>query len=216
MRGDVQVVDDVSTAFAELVVRERPSSVALSGGDTARAAYARLAEAPDRVPWSAIDVFFGDERWVDVSDPDSNEGTARRTLLDHVAVRSVVSMRNAGPTIEEAAASYDVFVRARQAIDLVHLGVGSDGHTASLFPDSPQLLERERLVVPAGDDTHPHPRLTLTYPALARARLVVFTVAGAAKRAIWERLRAGEDLPAAQVDAERIVWLVDPAAVGAR
>ena len=98
----------------------------------------------------------------------------------------------------------------------MHLGLGPDGHTASLFPGSPALDEAERLVVTAGDDAHPRPRLTFTFPAIARARLVVVTVAGAEKRDAVERIRAGEDLPGARIRAERVVWLGDRAAMGAQ
>jgi 6-phosphogluconolactonase/glucosamine-6-phosphate isomerase/deaminase len=98
--------------------------------------------------------------------------------------------------------------------DLIHLGLGPDGHTASLFPGSAALAVTDRLVVTNGDELHPHPRLTFTYPALQRARLVVFTVAGAEKRDAFARIRAGDDLPAARVTAERVLWLVDPAAAG--
>ena len=97
----------------------------------------------------------------------------------------------------------------------MHLGLGPDGHTCSLFPGSPSLDEPERLVIPTGDDKHPHPRLTFTYPALAIARLVVFTVAGAEKKEPLARIQAGEDFPAARVRANRIIWLADHAAVGA-
>jgi 6-phosphogluconolactonase len=118
--------------------------------------------------------------------------------------------------IEEAALRYDALVRSAPPIELVHLGLGPDGHTASLFPGSPTLDEAERLVVPAGDDAHPLPRLTFTFPAIARARLVVVTVAGAEKRDAVERIRAGEDLPGARIRGERVVWLGDRAAMGAQ
>jgi 6-phosphogluconolactonase/glucosamine-6-phosphate isomerase/deaminase len=123
-------------------------------------------------------------------------------------------MQGAGDTIEAAAAAYDGEVAAAPPIALVHLGLGPDGHTASLFPGSAALTVVDRLVVTNADDLHPHPRLTFTYPALARARLVVFTVAGSDKRDALARVRAGDDLPAAKVDADRVVWLVDPAALG--
>ena len=96
----------------------------------------------------------------------------------------------------------------------MHLGLGPDGHTASLFPGSPALEERERLVVATGDDLHPHPRLTLTFPAIAQSRLAVFTVAGEGKREALQRVKAGDDLPAARISAERVIWLVDEAANG--
>jgi 6-phosphogluconolactonase len=210
--GEVRRVTHVPSAFAELVAAEVPRSIALSGGDTARMCYELLATAAD-VDWSRVSVYFGDERWVPVHDPDSNEGMARLAFLDEVQPRVVHSMRRAGDTLEEAATAYDALVRRDPPIDLVHLGLGPDGHTASLFPGSPALDEKERFVVATGDDWHPHPRLTFTFPALARARLVVFTVSGPEKRDAMERIRAGADLPAARVRADRVVWLVDSAAL---
>ncbi|HYV58704.1 MAG TPA: 6-phosphogluconolactonase, partial [Acidimicrobiia bacterium] len=142
----------------------------------------------------------------------SNEGMARQTFLDRVGPRNIHSMRNAGDTIAGAADAYDRLLRGRGPLDFVHLGLGPDGHTASLFPGSPALEERERLVVATGDDLHPHPRLTLTFPALDQSRLAVFTVAGDEKREALQRVKAGDDLPAARVSATRVIWLVDEAA----
>jgi 6-phosphogluconolactonase len=212
VHGEVRVVSDVASAFADVVVETAPASIALSGGGTAEEAYEALATRT--LDWSGIDVWFGDERFVPVDDPDSNEGMARAALLDRAGPRAIHSMSGAGATVESAAAAYDAQVAAAPPIDLVHLGLGPDGHTASLFPGSAALSIVDRLVVANGDDEHPHPRLTFTYPALARARLVVFTVAGDDKRDAYTRIRAGEDLPAARVTAEQIVWLVDPAAAG--
>jgi 6-phosphogluconolactonase len=210
--GEERRVTDVPVAFAELVAHEAPMSIALSGGGTARACYELLATAP--VEWEDVDVFFGDERWVSVHDADSNEGMARVAFLDEVEPRAIHSMRHAGDTPPEAADRYDERLRAGPPIGLVHLGLGPDGHTASLFPGSPALDERERFVVVTGDDHHPHPRLTVTYPALARASLVVFTVAGTEKRAALDAVRRGEDVPATRVRAGRVVWLVDEASAG--
>jgi 6-phosphogluconolactonase len=123
-------------------------------------------------------------------------------------------MRGAGETIDEAADAYDRLLRRHGPVSLVHLGLGPDGHTASLFPGSPALEERERLVVATGDDLHPHPRLTLTFPAINQSPLVVFTVAGEGKREALARVKAGDDVPAARVAASRVVWLVDEAANG--
>jgi len=214
VHGELRVVDDVPVAFADLVVAEGPRSIAFSGGSTARQSYEQLAARGDQVAWPDVDVWFGDERWVPVDDPGSNEGMTRAVLLDRVPVRAVHSMCGAGDTIDAAAAAYDAEVAAAPPIDLVHLGLGPDGHTASLFPGSAALEVADRLVVPNADDLHPHPRLTFTFPALTRSRLAVFTVAGEDKRDALARVRAGEDLPAAHVDAERVVWLVDPAALG--
>jgi 6-phosphogluconolactonase len=211
--GEMQIVDDVPAAFARLVQRESPRSVALSGGETARECYEAVrALAPD---WSEVDVFIGDERFVPATDPDSNEGMARRALLDHVRPRAVHSMFRPG-SIDDAALAYDDLVRSAPPIDLVHLGLGPDGHTASIFPGSPTLDETERFVVTAGDVAHPLPRLTFTFPAIARSRLVVVTVAGAEKHEAMERIRAGEDLPGARIRGERVLWLGDRAALGAQ
>jgi 6-phosphogluconolactonase len=209
--GELRVVEDVPRAWADLVAAESPRSLALSGGATARECYERLTAAD--VDWGRVEIFFGDERWVPVDDPESNEGMARLAFIDQVAPAAVHSMRGAGETIEAAADAYDRLLRDHARVDFVHLGLGPDGHTASLFPGSPALDERHRFVVPTGDDLHPHPRLTWTYPAIARSRLVVFTVAGEEKRDALTRVEKGE-LPAAKVTAERVVWLVDEVANG--
>ena len=212
LQGELRVVEHVPRAFAALVVEEAPASLALSGGSTARKCYELLAVSD--VDWSAVDVFFGDERWVPVGDPESNEGMARSAFVDQVSPRALYSMRRAGDTIDEAADAYDRLLRDYGPLGLVHLGLGPDGHTASLFPGSPALDERERLVVATGDELHPHPRLTLTFPALNQSRLAVFTVAGEGKREALQRVKAGDDLPAARVSAARVIWLVDEAANG--
>lgn len=212
MHGVLEIVDDVPQAFARLVELEHPTSIALSGGDTARRCYELLAVAD--VPWSDTSVFFGDERWVPIDHPDSNEGMARVTFLDQVQPAAVNSMYAAGPTPPEAAQAYDQLVRAAPPIHLTHLGLGEDGHTGSLFPGSSALDESDALVVTNGDDFHPHERLTFTIPAIARSPLVVFTVSGAGKQEALARVRRDEPIPASRVSAERVVWLVDRAAAG--
>ncbi|MGI8758256.1 MAG: 6-phosphogluconolactonase [Acidimicrobiales bacterium] len=207
--GEVRVVDDVAGAFAALVADEAPQTMALSGGGTARRCYERLA-ATSGLNWSSVTVLFGDERWVPVDAPDSNEGMARRALLDAVRPAEVCSLRGAAPTLEEAAEAYDAVIAALPALDLVHLGLGDDGHTASLFPGSPALEVDDRQVVATGDDAHPHPRLTLTFPAIARFTTAVVTVSGAEKAQAWRRLCNGDDIPAARIRANSLIWLVDP------
>ena len=201
MHGEVRAVDDVPAAFADLVVEEAPETIALSGGGTAERCYAALrARGPD---WSGVTVLFGDERVVPVTSDDSNEGMARRVLLDHVSPAVVHSMVGSG------ADAYDELVRSMPPIELVHLGLGPDGHTASLFPGAPQLGERAAFVVEAGDDAHPHARITFTFPAIARSQLVVVTVEGASKREAWQRVVDGDDIPARRITASRVVWLVE-------
>jgi len=204
VNGEVVVVDDVATAFADLVVREAPRTIALSGGGTARRCYETLASRSG-IDWPSVTVLFGDERLVPVDHVDSNEGMAREELLDHVAVGAIHSMT------ESTAEDYDDLVRRLGGIDVVHLGLGPDGHTASLFPGSPALQVTDRLVV----DTEPglpppHRRRTLTLPGIALGRHVVVTVEGEAKADAWRRVQRGDDVPAARVRAARLTWLVKP------
>ncbi|MGZ8764399.1 MAG: 6-phosphogluconolactonase [Acidimicrobiia bacterium] len=212
LHGEVREVADVARAFADLVIAEAPSSVALSGGGTAEEGYARLAAA--RPDWSGVDVYYGDERWVPLDDPDSNAGMAQRVLLSIMPPASHHPMFQHGLDIEQGAAAYGRLLRDVGPVDLVHLGLGPDGHTASLFPGSTALDETHHRVVVNGDALHPHPRLTVTYPWLETASLIVFTVAGEEKRDAFTGIRDGDDLPAARVRAARIIWLVDPAARG--
>jgi 6-phosphogluconolactonase len=211
--GEIRDVDDVAAAFAELVAARRPRSIALSGGSTAEASYRALATRA--MDWTATDVYLGDERFVPVTDPDSNEGMIRRALFATAPPRSLHSMAGGGATVEAAADAYDELVRANDPIDVTHLGLGPDGHTASLFPGAATLEITDRLVVSAGDELHPHPRLTFTYTAIDRSPLVVFTVAGEGKRDAFARVRAGDDsLPATRVRAAQIIWLADKPALG--
>lgn len=202
MNGEIEYVDDVATAFADLVVREAPRTIALSGGDTARHCYELLASRSG-IDWPSITVLFGDERIVPVSDAESNEGMARAELLDHVPVAEIHSLVNSG------AEPYESLLDGLGGIDLIHLGMGPDGHTASLFPATSALDVTDRLVVPNSDTNHPHPRLTLTFAGIALGRHVVFTVEDEEKADAWRRVRSGEDLPAGRVHAERVTWLVD-------
>ena len=215
MHGELVVVDDVPGEFAERVIEafhgrpEEGFSIALSGGDTARRCYERLAaDGSDQIDWWAVDVYWGDERCVPPADPDSNERLGREALLERVgAANAVYPMR-----CDEGADAYQLRVSEVGRFDVVHLGLGPDGHTASLFPDSPALdADPGRLVVMNADPhgNNPHERMTLTFSGIARARLVVFTVTGAEKRPAMQRIVDGEDLPAARVRADRVVWLVD-------
>ncbi len=210
----MRVVPDVAQAFADLVVERQPRSIALSGGSTAVACYEALA-ARD-IDWSQIEIFIGDERCVPIDDPDSNEGMIRRVLLEDGYGDSLHSLVGSSATPADAACSYESLLREHGPMDLIHLGLGPDGHTASLFPGASELLETERFVVVAGDDQHPHRRLTFTLPAISTARLVVFTVAGASKAAALATIAANVELvPASQVTAAEVIWLVDEAALNA-
>jgi 6-phosphogluconolactonase len=214
--GEVRIVDHVPNAFAELIVQQRIGSLAISGGSTARRCYEQLA-VTEGINWGSLEVFISDERWVPVDDSDSNEGVARHACLDGVHPAEVYSLRHAAgdhADIDMAAEAYEARLRAHAPIDVCHLGFGSDGHTASLFPGSPALDERERWVIASGDHLHPWPRLTFTFPAIAHCRTVIVTVAGAEKAAPLAQLAAGADFPAAHLAAaDSLIWLVDhPAA----
>src|SRR5437762_1829513 len=209
--GEVRVVDDVASAFADLVAETAPHSIGLSGGSLAERCYERLRDAP--LDWSTVDVFMGDERFVPLDSPDSNEGMARRVLLDRVQPKTIHGMAR-GDSLEDAADRYDALVRESPPIELLHLGLGPDGHTASLFPGSPSLDETRRLVMATGAELPPHPRITLTFPGIARSPLVVVTVEGTDKHDPIQRIRAGEDLPGARIRSERVIWLGDAAALG--
>lgn len=219
MNGELRVVEDVPTAFADLIVtthatRHRPNlSLALSGGMTARRCYRALATRTDAEFWSSVELFWGDERCVPPEHPDSNLRLAREELGERFGeVLATHPMECAqGP------AGYDALIRDRSPLDIVHLGLGPDGHTASLFPDSIALGVTEQYVVLDTDPhgRHPHRRMTLTYPAIAAASLVIVTVEGPTKADALQRVMTGDPTaPAAAIDAAQLIWLVDRAALG--
>lgn len=225
MNGELVVVDDVPGEFVARVIDafdSRPGddfSIALSGGDTARRCYERLArDGGQRIDWWQVDVYWGDERCVPPDHPDSNELLVRKALLEKVgAANAVHPMR-----CHEASGGADAYqqrVAQLGRFDVIHLGLGPDGHTASLFPGSPALdADEGRLVVMNHDPlgNNPHERMTLTLSGLARSALVLVTVEGEAKADALARVHRGEDVPAARVRADRVVWLVDPAAASGR
>jgi 6-phosphogluconolactonase len=224
-----------SAAAAELArrgtaaVAERGSfTLVLAGGSTPRMLYRHLAGMTEpsraRVPWDRTHLFFGDERHVPPDDPDSNYRMAEEALIAHVSAASVHRMRGEEPAAAVAAAAYEAELRAffhlRGAdeppprFDLVLLGLGSDGHTASLFPGSAALDERRRWVVAPFVERLGAHRITLTLPALNRARAVLFLVSGAQKAEALARVlapAAGELPPAARVQPEggELLWIVD-------
>jgi 6-phosphogluconolactonase len=201
---------------------------ALAGGETPRATYAKLALPPwsERVDWRRTWVFFGDERAVSPDHPDSNYRMAHATLLSKVPIPAaqVLRIRGEAGDLEVAAAEYaraltDLFGTRRgerPRFDLVLLGMGVDGHTASLFPGSPVVREVFRMVAAVHVAAASIPqRLTLTLPVFNAAARVVFLVAGAEKaKAVKAVLGEDTTLPAAMVrpDNGELVWLLDRAA----
>lgn len=214
---ELHVVEDVPATFAAIArarldEREGTFRFACSGGSAGRAGLEALVRM--KIDWSRVELFQVDERCVPADDPDSNAGSLAEVLGEH---RNRLAGFHA-MSCEAGPASYEAEISAvGGTFDLVQLGMGPDGHTASLFPSSPALeAPEDRLVVmnhdPSG--TNPHERMTLTYAGIARGELVVVTAFGAAKHEPLARIFAGEDLPAARLSAPRLVWLVDAAAAG--
>ena len=209
-KPELRVVDDIPGAAVDLFLAEEPRTIALSGGSTPAPVHERLAQAT--YPWEEVHVFFGDERCVPPDHPDSNYGMARRTLLDRVET-------NVHPMYECDADGYerelrDVFGEGVPRFGLIFLGVGPDGHTASLFPGKSALDVTDRLVtyVREPGQPPPHPRLTVTFPVLNAAGLALFLVSGEDKRQRIEQMLEGGDIPAARVHAGRTIVLADRAA----
>ncbi len=217
--GEVRLVEDVGLAFAELVAAEIAAAteaspelfrLALSGGSTARGCYEELAALD--VDWDLVECYLGDERCVPPDDPDTNQSLVREALLSRLERPPIFHPMECDRSwiYAERLASFDGF-------DLVHLGLGPDAHTASLFAGSSALSPTPGALVALTEDPtgqNLHPRMTLTLLALARAKLSVFTVAGAAKREALRRVLDGEDVPASRVASERVIWLCDADALG--
>ena len=210
MMRELIVNADWPAAAARVFLEVQPHTIALAGGSTPAELYRRLALIDYQ--WSATEVFFGDERCVPPTDSASNFRMADETLLSNVPAK-VHRMR--GEICD--AAGYEtelvsIFGPGVPVFDLVFLGLGSDGHTASLFPGDPALTQCERRV--AQVQRPDHDRLTLTLPVLSAAKVVVFLVAGQDKATALKRLHDGADIPAARVQAQRVVVVADEAAAG--
>jgi 6-phosphogluconolactonase len=227
----------MATAAAERVIArisENPGLVAicLTGGSSPKKLYQLLATDNYRgqIPWPRVHWFIGDERFVPADDPLNNMAVARTTFLDRYAPASnihPIPTSTADPADpDRSAALYEAELKsfygadaldpARPLFDLVLMGVGPDGHTASLFPGYPALDEASRWVVgvPKANVEPFVPRVTLTLPTLASCREMLFQIAGTEKRAILTRVLAGENLPANRAQSTgETVFLVDQAAL---
>ncbi|MBB3050736.1 6-phosphogluconolactonase [Prauserella isguenensis] len=216
------------TALADAQAARGSASVVLTGGGTGIAIleYVRHSPARDAVDWSRLDVFWGDDRFVPADDPERNERQAREALLDHVPVdRARVhamapSDGEFGDDPDAAAAAYARVLAATAtdgdvpAFDVMILGLGGEGHTASIFPDTPAAHETERSVVAVRDCPKPPPtRVSLTFPAIRRATEVWLVTAGAAKADAVAAAHRGSGeiaLPVAGArGTERTRWLLD-------
>ena len=229
-RTDVQVVSDgaaladVAAAHIERVLQgaseATPATVALAGGHTPRATYQHLAARPAR--WRHVEFFFGDERCVPPDDDGSNYLMAHQALFARVPLTADQVHRIPGELEpEQAAFAAEEDLRRAfpgdgpPALDLILLGLGPEGHTASLFPEAPELEITDRLMVPVNRPDLPQPwRVSMTLPVLNAAKHVMFLVDGAEKAPVVARAIAGDDaLPAGRIrPAGDLTWLVTEAA----
>jgi 6-phosphogluconolactonase len=213
------VIEQANAAIAE---RSR-FSMALAGGSTPKPLYEAIAQ--QSLPWDKIHVFWGDERYVPADHPDSNEGMARAAWLDHVAIpaANIHAMQTnlADPAVaaqqheQQLQDFFHVAPGEFPALDLVLLGIGDDGHTASLFPHTAALQVRDRLITVG--EKGGQPRLTFTAPFINQARHVLFLVAGANKqpalRQIFATIGDDDTYPARLITAAGTTWwLLDQAA----
>lgn len=228
--GHDELVTAAAVRFVQVVTRaqaERGSaSVVLTGGGTGIDLLKKVRQAPGAIDFARLDVFWGDERFVPAGDAERNELQAREALLDHVPVdparvHPVATSDGEYPDPVEAAAEYSAAVHAHLAehgaFDLHLLGMGGDAHVNSLFPQSAAVAEEHELVLAVTDSPKPPPvRVTLTLPAVARARHVVLVVGGEAKADAVAQAVGGAsalEIPAAGAHgSETTTWMLDEAA----
>ncbi|MBD2576269.1 6-phosphogluconolactonase [Oscillatoria sp. FACHB-1406] len=234
MNRVVEVVEDKSALIARSLAltvekimeatRDRGQcTIALSGGSTPKPLYEAIAA--QSLPWDKIHVFWGDERYVPPTDPDSNEGMARGAWLDRVALppENIHPMPTGASDPAADAETHDAQLRdffkssagEFPEFDIILLGMGDDGHTASLFPHTEALDVRDRLITVGNKDGQP--RLTFTVPLINRARCVIFVVAGTSKQPALEQIFAEtadeRAYPSRQIQpAGELYWLLDRAA----
>jgi 6-phosphogluconolactonase len=219
----------VAQALKSALAQRGRASIALSGGNTPRGAYARLAKEAG-IDWPKVDILWVDERAVPPTDDRSNYRWAKAALLDAVpaAQAHAARMEAERPDLEQAARDYESVLRARvpsgdlgvPSFDVVVLGVGDDGHTASLFPGDPTVDITDRLVVAVPAAPAREARLTITVPVIQHARTVLVLALGEAKRnalrRVWDASGDVHTTPARIIRGctGRIVWIVDALAVG--
>ncbi|MCS6885574.1 MAG: 6-phosphogluconolactonase [Acidobacteriota bacterium] len=211
--------------IAKAISEKGRAAVALSGGSTPRGLYELLASPNyrDQLDWKNVYFFWGDERCVPPNHASSNYRMAYETLLAPLAVpaENIYRIQGEQEDVAKAAADYEERLKSffghQPRFDLVLLGIGEDGHTASLFPDTAALEEQERSVAANHVEKLSAWRLTLTLPAINAAHNIVFIVTGAAKRAILHKVLFGKrEYPSQLVKptAGRLLWIVDRAAIG--
>lgn len=222
-----EVAAEIAGLCQEAIARSGECSFVLSGGSTPKRLFTELASEAwrDRLPWNAIKLFWGDERHVAPDHPDSNYRMAKDALIAKVPVplTTVYRVKSELPDAKDAAQDYENIIRSVYRLeplqtprfDIVLLGLGNDGHTASLFPHTQALHERERLVVSNWVPKLATDRITMTVPVFNHAATVIFLVSGAGKaeilRTVLEGERDPDQFPAQliQPNQGRIVWAID-------
>lgn len=205
----------LAAEIRRVLASQERCSLALAGGATPRPVYQRLAaELPGRDVWDRIDVYFGDERCVPPEDPESNYRMAREALLDQVPLnrKRIHRMEGERADHDAAARAYEAMLPGR--LDLLVLGLGADGHTASLFPGATSLAESRRRVLAVRSPRPPADRLTITPPVILEARLTIGLVTGADKAEALARVLTGPYAPSGTPGqlARSGLWLADTAA----
>jgi 6-phosphogluconolactonase len=204
---------ELARGAAEHLVALAPSTIALSGGSTPKVLYQLLAnEFQTQVPWASTRFFWSDERHVPPDHPDSNYRMAHETLLSRVPVResNVHRVLGENPSAQEAADEYEKVIVPR--LDLILLGLGTDGHTASIFPGSDVLHETKRLVAAPWVEKLNTYRITMTLPLLNNGASIVFLVSGAEKAQIVKEVLEGpKKYPAQFVQPTNgeLIWMLD-------
>lgn len=228
--------ESLSQAAAKIVMQQANSAIGLrglfnlvlSGGETPRRTYEVLAEDrfKNEIPWDRVHIFWGDERCVPLNDPRKNERMAREVLLNRVPIPpNQIHPINCEGSPEQAAREYETFLRSHfqehaPRFDTILLGLGNDGHTASLFPRSKALRENKRWVTESKSPQDQLDRVTLTTTLINRASMLIFLVSGNEKAEILRKVIAqdivGDPLPARLIrpSSGQLIWLVDKGAAG--
>jgi 6-phosphogluconolactonase len=211
----------VASTIESAIATSGRCRLALSGGSTPRATYERLAESDlsSQIAWDKLQVFFGDERIVPPTDASSNYRMAREAMFDRVPLPAENVHRIQGELEPAAAAEKYALELGAEPLDIVLLGMGDDGHVASLFPGSAELLRTDRTVLPSRAPVVPHDRVSIALPVINAARVVVLLVTGESKagrvaEVFQERASGAARLPAARVAPRRgeLHWFLDAAA----
>jgi 6-phosphogluconolactonase len=228
-KDNLRVAEALAVFLAFWLSRQERAAIALSGGSTPTLLFRHLAERyRDRIDWSKVHFFWGDERCVSPENADSNYGTARDLLFQHLPIPegNIHRIRGEAEPAEEAL-RYGEEIRRHVPIsgtlpsfDMILLGMGTDGHTASIFPDQMELLKSDSICAVARHPETGQQRISLTGPVINNGRQIIFLVTGAGKaekvEEVIEKKGDWKDYPAAHIAPERggLFWFLDLAAAG--